>query len=173
MIVFYHIEDPLKRSTTEFLVKFKDGDQKWLPFNNDLSTTLQFEEYCRNRTQLFPLLFSDKIWKKRMREVNMIGINMVSPGITFYLDLRYFGDAYYQSLQLPNSDLIIYVVECRYIKFLHKDETIIVAECPLFKQKYNFNATAVYLYGCNFKLNDKMKLIDNNFVLQFPQIFNG
>ena len=172
-VILSYRGDPLKRTTTEFLVRFADGDERWLPFGKDISSTVQFESFCNTRTQLIPLLTTEKEWKVRMKRINNEGFDGVSPGVVFYLELRYFGDSYYQHIGLPYADAIVYVVECEYVEWLSKKETVIVVKCKLFKQEYHFNAVIVFLYGRNFELNGKMKLVDEEFAKEFPKVFDG
>lgn len=50
--------DVFKRTTIELLVGFEDGDIVWLPFSNDISSTKQFESFCKLKGHLIPLLYT-------------------------------------------------------------------------------------------------------------------
>lgn len=165
--------DVFKRTTIELLVEFEDGDIVWLPFSNDISSTKQFESFCKLKAHLTPLLYTDKIWKNMMKTINNTPILNVEMNMRFYLNLRYYGDNYYQKLDLPNKDTIDYMVECRYIRWLNKEHTSVKVECMLFNEKFNWNTVTVYLYGGIIKLMDKMFLIDGEFIRKYPKIMEG
>ena len=50
--------DPMKRSSLEFLVRFKDNEEVWLTFCPDVTATIQFEDFCRAHSELQFLLIS-------------------------------------------------------------------------------------------------------------------
>ena len=108
-----------------------------------------------------------------MNEINNTPILNVEINMEFYLNLRYYGDSYYQKLDLPAKDTIDYVVVCRYIKWLNKEHTSVKVECMLFNEKFNWNTVTVYLYGSIVKLMDKMYLIDEDFIKKYPKIMEG
>ena len=164
--------DPLKRKSCEFLVLFADGDKVWLPWSVDLVATVQFEAFCLSKSHLFPLTVSAKQWNQLMLKMNKGGIKDVQPGTRFYLDLRYFGDGYYQSLDLPERDFVSYVVECTYSSWRVYGEAIVV-DCPVFDQTYIWNAAMVFLYGCSLTLAAGMVIVDGAFVRVYPQVLKG
>jgi hypothetical protein len=94
--------EPLKRSTTSFLVRFQDGDERWLPYKS-VAEAAKLDEFCRTKTQLFPLLFPEKVWRSKVSELKEKGITLVKPQMVFYLDLNYWGTQYYESLTLPEK----------------------------------------------------------------------
>ena len=44
--------EPSKRSTMMFWVLFEDGDERWLPWSEDLSTAKPFEVFCEKHSEL-------------------------------------------------------------------------------------------------------------------------
>ena len=105
--------NPLIRTTMEFFVRFADGDERWRTCDQDLADTVQFEEFCRARAPLFPLLYKEAEAKKRMTEIRKRPINEVRPGDEVYVDLRFFGGAtWYNSIGLPDAYSTNYVLPC-------------------------------------------------------------
>ena len=161
-----------KRKSCEFLVKFADGEEIWLPWSKDLADTIQFERFCLSKSYLFPLTISAKDWNHKMMQMNKAGIDSVKPGVKFFLNLRYFGDGYYQSLDLPEKDRVDYVVECFYSSWRVKGRAINV-KCSLFDQTYIWNAAMVFLHGCQFAITPEMRIVDEELTRRFPAIMKG
>jgi hypothetical protein len=49
--------DPFKRFSTSFQVEFADGDIIWKQYDKDLANTTHFEDFCRSKPYLFPLIY--------------------------------------------------------------------------------------------------------------------
>jgi hypothetical protein len=92
--------DPVTRTTCTFLVWFEDNDLVWLPFSTDISNTMQFEVFCNTRPELYILLYSQLEANKMMAALNRSPISEVKPGDTVYVDLRFYGAGWYNSLHL-------------------------------------------------------------------------
>ena len=56
--------EPHKRSTMDFETTFEDGSVVWIRYNKDLFDTIQFEDFCRSRPELAPLIFTAEQAKK-------------------------------------------------------------------------------------------------------------
>lgn len=163
--------DPLKRTTTSYLIKFMDGDIIWVPWSKDISVTLQFEDFCRSRSELTPLLYDEKVWRKMATDMNKNPITDVKPGDEFYLDIRSWGSSYYDNLDIPDADMNIYVVLCRYTKWENKSKTKIIVYCPLFKFTFTWSNVGIQLYGRNTTLTSDMILIDESFARKYPKLY--
>ena len=107
--------NPDKRTTMEFDVKFADGDIVPLPWTPDLHSTQQFEVFCDQDPQLFPLRYSAKEAHQRIMEMSRLPITLVRPDDESYLDLRYFSTLWYDQLELPESMARRYILRARYI----------------------------------------------------------
>ena len=102
--------DPFTRTTMEFEVEFADGTVVWQTYTEDLSSTVQFEDYCRSRSELFPLIYSAAEAKRYIQQLNRSVITDVEPGVRVFVDLRSYGATWYQQLGLPDADHNTYVV---------------------------------------------------------------
>ena len=109
---------PSVRTTTEFLVKFADGEEIWKPWDRDLGP---FANYCRENRGLSELLYDVKTWNPMKKEINNRPITLVQPGDVCYVDLRFFGtEMYDNTLDLPDKYMVRYVVRCEYLKWAGK-----------------------------------------------------
>jgi hypothetical protein len=62
--------DPQKRMQCVFLVHFMDGDELWLPWSFDLASTSKFEDFCKQRPELYILLYTVTESRKIMKDIN-------------------------------------------------------------------------------------------------------
>lgn len=125
--------DPANRSSCTFLVWFEDNDRVWLPYSIDISNTTQFETFCSTRPELYTLLYSFGEAQKIIAAINRSPITKVKPGYCVFVDLQFYGAGWYKSLDLPDSDVLRYVVPFHYVRWYHKtSHTKIVAQCLIF-----------------------------------------
>ena len=138
--------DPLLRTSTEFLVRFIDGDERWVPWSKDLFDTTQYEEYCMSIKCLRPLVSpvsQVKSWLKRLRS---IPIEVIAPTTPIYLDIRAFGYDWYQALPLPDLHVHSYLVEAVYGAWVKTNRSIRL-ECPVLQRSMVVDHVFVYMYG--------------------------
>jgi hypothetical protein len=160
--------DPDTRSTVEFEIYYQDNTTSWLTWSQDLYSTIQYEDFCSSRPELRPLLYKQTEAQADKTKINKKPITTVKPGDTVYVDLRYYGFAWYESLLLPDSAHVLYVVEMLYID-LSSSKRKITAKCILFDEVLVFDHYTVVRFGSNKNVND-MKLIDAKFCIQYPQV---
>ena len=163
--------DPVTRTSCTFLVWFEDNDLIWLPYSPDISNTMQFESFCNTRPELYTLLYSQLEAQKMIAALNKSPITEVRPGDSVYVDLRFYGSGWYNSLDLPSSDILRYVVKFDYVKWFHKtSHTKIVAFCELFQEEWPVNHHFVRAYG-SFKVPPEASVIvDSALVHCYPHI---
>ena len=163
--------DPEVRSRMEFQVQFEDGSLLWLPWSQDIASTSQFQSFCEQKPQLFPLLFSAAMAKSERARLKRIPIEGVSPGQTIYVDLRAWGSDFYDELNLPNCYTTMYVVECSYVRWAGRRQLRIDLYCPLFQSTYEWSAYDVHCYGRVTEFDPStMVLVDAAFCQQYPNI---
>jgi hypothetical protein len=173
--ILAHRGDPMCREDMEFLVRFKDNDEVWLPYTKDVSSTKPYEDYVRPRPPLCPLAFSSQEAAAWVVQLNATAITEVNPGNIVFVDLRSYGADWYESLELPLSDLKTYVVQYRYQRWIdNKVKLRIKAHCHVFCETFTVNHDFVLRYGSVFDFNpDTMILVDEPFVLQYPDLMPG
>lgn len=133
---------------------------------------VQYEDYCRSISYLFPLLFSVSDAKKQIQHIRQQPITVIQPGDSVYVHLRYFGHSYYESLGLPDDLSLAYVVEFRYDAWENAKHTLISATCPLFEERHaKLDSYFVFAYGSQLRFDPQlMILVDAALCLKFPAI---
>jgi hypothetical protein len=162
--------DPSVRSTTEFLVKYKDGDELWVPYSKDISSTEQFETFCRSHSQLFYLLYNANDAKRIASDIKSRDITTVVPGNTVYVDIRSYGEHWYMTLDLPDKFSKSYVVIYQYTKWHSpRNRKRIVALCEVFNETWTVDNLFVHCYGHTKTFDpDKMVLVTPHMVQTHP-----
>jgi hypothetical protein len=161
--------DPEIRSEMEFFVHFEDGDIVWLRYNTDLASSIPFQDYVSMHRELEPLTLTSAEWKITKSRYNQQGVIGVHPGDICYVLLKSWGANYFQALLLPIGPL--YVVKCLYVRWTTAKKRKIDMRCPLFNDKvFEWNATAVRMYGMSFELSPEMILVDSAFCHRYPKV---
>ena len=139
-----------------------------------MHATKQFAEFCESDALLFPLRFTQKEAAKRCTELRRLPITSVQPGDTFYLNLRYYGTAWYDQLDLPESTTVRYAVPARYEDWRRTSgqrQRKITVSIPLFGETLvPWDNLLVFLHGSYFELTDNMRVVDREFAIQHPLI---
>jgi hypothetical protein len=156
-----------------FYVHFEDDTKVWVPWSTDISQNVSFEAFCRSTPELFPLIFTVEQAKREIKAIMDRGIEKVRPGDKVYVDLRCYGEAWYEQLQLPDPYTTKYVLLYEYGELLPNGKKI-VAHCKLFKERFVVHNYFVFSYG-SVKVFDasKMMLIDKAFVQRYSQVLPG
>jgi hypothetical protein len=168
-----YIGDPSKRQTCEFEVEFRDRSKLWLPWSKDLYDTIYYEAYCRERRELFPLLFTVTASKKQISAVRSQEITAVSPGDEVYVSLQALCPYYYDSLEHVLTD--IYHTQYM-IKLCYKDwktprsYKLIAGSIAVFNFEWsNFDNYFVTFYGSNKIRTPDMVILDAAYFDAHPE----
>jgi hypothetical protein len=168
--ILAHRGEPRKRTTMSFEILYTDGTSHWLPFSADISTTLQFEIYCKAKPALRPLLYSVHELNQLDKAINASPITHISIGDIRYVDLRSYGSEWYQSLCLPDSDYLTYVLPYQVTRF-NKLMTSLWVKCHVLGEEWHLNHVFMIEYGSYSELDKSfMILIDEDVVKQYPKI---
>jgi hypothetical protein len=163
--------EPTVRTSMEFYIRFSDGCSHWKTWSTDISTTVQYEDFCNTIPALFPLKFSAKIATQFIRDINQKPILSVSPGTTVYMDLRGIGCGWYESLNLPKSAFSVYVVPLNYGEYHNRDRTKITCFIPSLNIHWHGRAAVnhyfVQAYGSQTILHDNMTLCTHSFIEEY------
>ena len=157
-----YIGDPYKRTTCEFEVEFCDGSIVWLPWSNDIFSTTQYEYFCRDNRELFPLLFTVETARLRIKEIRTQSIDLVAPGETVYLSLRNIDPYWYDTLPLEDPYHLLYVVVLQYISWsVPRSAKHIRGHIPVFALDLpKLDNYFVSMCGCTHELRSSMILLD-------------
>ena len=167
--------DPWTRTTMSFEVHFEDGTVLWKPYDDDLFQTVQYERFCTTHRMLRPLLIKAALALLNVAEVNKVNIDDVHkgttarPGMIFYLDLRNFGFAWYDTLSLPDPIHTSYVFRCTYTMWNNtRSHRKIVVRVDLTNESLIFTHYDVLQWGTAYEFTSGMVLIDKEFVRDYP-----
>lgn len=169
-----HRGNPETRQTMEFLVRFMDSTEIWMPWSKDIDSTLQYGNYCNSLPQLRQLALPAAEAKKLKTSANNSEITLIGPHYTVYVDIREWGPGtWYQSLhKLPDKDTKTYVIEGIYGKFCgtkSKPHSRIELDFPVLRLKQPFivDNWFVTTYGHQTKLQDQHILLSASLIKQY------
>ena len=171
--IHYWRGDPAKRSEMFFYTEFTDGDKVLLPYSKDLSGSTQFQEFVFSQPQLFPLRFNANDAPKQITAMRREPIRGIAIGDVFYLDLRYWGYAWFDDLELPDAYATTYVVTCEYHAWqTRRRYRFLQVRCPLFDEilATPWDQYYVFIYGAIRELTPGHTLIDKAFCYLHPDV---
>jgi hypothetical protein len=99
-------------------------------------------------------------------------ITSVEVGDRVFVDLRFFSDEWYESLELPDWETSSYVVVFEYTHWYHKkSKKKISAKFLLNGATYAMDTYLVYAWGSNRNFDPRtMTLVDDSFAQRYPDI---
>jgi len=174
----FHKGDPTKRSTLQFLIRFEDDSEneyEWYPYSQDLISTTKVLEYCARVPELSLIHMTQAEETNYLSELKKLKIDQsrIPKDKRIYLDLRFwsYGSTWFEDLQLPNSDSIIYLVEAHYKNLYTHNGKKIDLKVPIFNQTLAVDNAFIFQFGSNHKFDpDKNILVNDQLIQQHPQI---
>ena len=167
--------DPLVgRKYCTFLVEFADQDTCWIQYGPDLCSTEVFEAYCLSKPELKILLMPTLRAVDYLQELRKQPIPRTSTPEICYLDLRTLGFTWYDSLELPDSDIHLYLIAASFSKFTNKKETRAEVYIPILDEylrnldKYWFETNAYRL-----QVPTNATLVDRDFIKRYPRLLDN
>jgi hypothetical protein len=169
--------DPLIRTSMQFEVSFTDHTTIWKYWDLDLFTTIPYENFCRSRSELFPLIFNLSTANAEVSRIKSSPITLVKPGDTVFVDIRSWGSHWYSQLNLPDLDHSIYVVPLIYTKWANSKRTKLEGSVPIFNEHWagrkSLDAFFVFSWGSKHDFNqDLMTLVDENLLILYPSLLS-
>ena len=165
-----------ERAYMWFYVEFADGEKKWLPWSRDLDGTQAYGDYILSEHPLYALRFKAAQSPRERVALNRHDITEVQPGDTVYIDLRRWGECWYDQLSLPDSYTYRHVVVGVYTRFVtdRKDNVNrkqIKVRVDLFDEDLIFDHYDVQCWGRRTEfVPTEMLLVDATLVRRFPSI---
>ena len=171
-----HKGDVERRTGMSFETLFVDESVHWLHYSTDIASTTHFETYCRQRHELWPLLYTVAIAKDRAKQFKASQITLF-PDLptTIFVDLRWFGpSAWYENLSLPDCFRSIYVFECVVTTFANPaTKKEVRVHFPLIEETHIVNNVWVQTWGRYNSLGDHLTLITAKFAQDHPLILDA
>ena len=107
-----------RRTETSFTCEFADGTVSEITWTRDILCEA-FYDFCRTKPYLYHLTLPASEATKFIAMKNRTDITKVKPGDVVYVDLRYFGGRWFESLGKPNAPTSSYVMEYQYTHWYH------------------------------------------------------
>ena len=165
--------DSRKRTELQLQLKYADGEVLWLPWTPDLQHNDAYYQFCSSKPYLFHLTLDTKMAQKFITQKRKERITDVQPGDEVYIDLRFFGDLYYESLGLPDYATTSYVTLFQYTKWYNKGKSTrkIVARYENTKQVFMFDNYLVYAWGSQREFDpNSMVLMNFELASKYPRL---
>ena len=171
--------DPMKRGDElQFLVLFEgDTEPIWQKWSLDLVKNDKVQEFCKEHICLEVLLMTAVEAQKLVSKLRLDTIASSGIGIDdiVYVDLKTWsmadGGAWYESLELPQAYEKRYVVQGKYVKAKNGDKgRQIGIYFDVFSERQDQNMSFVRWYGSCKELASDMILVDEDFILRYPQV---
>ena len=165
--VLYCTGNPLLRTSLVFRVVFLDGDVVELPYSKDLFDSVPYEEFCNSKPYLRHLRLTVLEAGKFISNIKRTPLRGYALHQEVYLDIRVYGDGWFNDRQLPDTETITYVSKFRITKVSTKQLSMIN---PLTQDNHRFAAYDIYCYLHTVFDSSSMIVIDETFILKYPQV---
>ena len=156
-----------------FKVKYGDGDVLDIPWSPDLLCQAYYE-FCESRPYLQHLAMDSTLAIKFVKQLRKMDVTSVNIGDIVYVDLRFFGDDWYEFLELPDFETSSYVVKFEYTHWFHRSsKKKLSAKFLLNGHTYALDNYLVHAWGSIKTFNSVyMILVDTKLAIQYPSIVN-
>ena len=172
-IILAYSGDPMLRTSMEFLIRFADKSEVWVPWSDDLFETVQYEEFVRFIPALFPLLLRVKETQHQITSLNRTKITEVHPGDEVLIDIRCYGHSWYDALPVPDRHIHTFVAKHIFGAYSSSSQLKISVSCPLLKRTLIVNHLFVKQYGLGVRSRSEIFEIDAAFVEMHPSILSS
>jgi hypothetical protein len=165
--ILYHWGDVNTRTSMTFKVKFMDGDVKDIVYSKDLFDSIAYEEYCDAKPYLRHLKLTTTEAKKYINGINKKPITGFSKDQEVFLDIRLYGDGWFNKLQLPDTQTMMYVSKFKILTCTSKKMNLINV---ITNDNHILNAYQIFCYIHTNYEPASMIIIDEAFMLEYPQV---
>lgn len=175
--VLAYTGDSRKRTQLLLTVEYADGDVLDVPWTPDIQQCEAYQKFCTSPTRpyLYHLSLDASLAKQYITRMRKEDITLVNPGDTVFVDLRFFGDLFYESLGLPDTSTTSYVTPFQYLRWYHKggSKKKIVIKHMLTGQVYSFDNYLVTAWGAQkVERPGETILVDMQFATLYPRILD-
>ena len=158
--------NPALRTEMEFEVVFSDGDVVWKRWDQDLATTVQFEDYCRQHPELQLLLYPVRRTAAEAKTLRDQQITLVQPGDIVFVDIRSFQYDLYDDFHIDDKYHMRYVVRLEYTWWAGRNRRSIDGVVAVFQTTYQFDNLMVFQVGFRKEWEPNMIEVTQGFLSQ-------
>jgi hypothetical protein len=171
--ISYYTGDYTKRTTCLFNVIFTDGTTQMTPFTPDLSSTIQFEEFCNQNSHTTLLLKTVKDNDMHYRALSQQPITHVKEHDTVFINIRILDPSWYEKLTLPDLLTTCYFARAEYGSKSRNGKTIKLKLEHARQPAMIVNNWFVVTHGSKSTLGPSDVLLDENHIqahaFRFPK----
>ena len=132
--------------------------------NQDLATSLQFEENCRENPELHLLLFTVRRMTAEAKVLRDQQITLVQPGDIVFVDIRSFQYDLYDNLDIDDKYHLRYVVRLEYTRWAGRNQRSIDGIVAVFQTTYQFDNLMVFQVGFRKEWEPNMVEVTKSFL---------
>ena len=172
--ILYYRGDRESRSTLIFTVRFQDGDVREVPYSKDLFDSVPYADFCSSKRYLYHLIYPAEGAKKYISDIRRQSITQFKPGDHAYVDLRIYGDVWYDGLQLPDSHLLTYVAPIQFTHWYHRSSRRVLSVKDLLTLRtYRYDNYLVHCFVHPELDTSTMVLVDKDLATRYPQVLES
>jgi hypothetical protein len=166
-----YVGDPITRSTMEYLVRFEDGDERFLVHSKDVTDTVAFADFCAERPECRALLKSAKAAHEQVQKLRASVLNSVGQHQTFLFNLRVLGQLWYDDLELPNWRKHTYVIELRVLDITNKQKRAVMGSELYKNEKWIFSNYEFLFYA--LAASPAHTIVTSELIREHPQLIRN
>jgi hypothetical protein len=158
------------RTSLTFTIRYTDGDIREVPWSKDLFDCEPYEIFCKRQAPTYHLQWTVPNANAWIADMNAQPITKCVPGDHVFVDIRIYGEDWYDSLMLPNSALTTYVTPYTCTHWYHRtSHKKISVRDDRSQRTYALTPHQVFCFvHCDY--NPTMILIDDELALRYPQL---
>jgi len=163
--------NPKVRTTMEFEILFADGSVVWLPYTQDIFQMEQYAAFCMDTPGLYFLQYTVKVAQQAIQQLNKQPITLRQPGDVIYVDIRTFGEEWYQASNLPDLYRVRYV-DAWTITGWKKEPYVLYGHSDIFKKYYILKHDGVLDWARWTVLTNDMVLLNMDHLQAYPNLLH-
>ena len=155
-----YLGDPWARTTLRFKVEYADGEILWVGYKRDLFETEAYKLFVGSIPQLLPLVreTNNEALNEKHR-INKTPIIKVSAGEKVFVNLRVFGELWFNQRPLPDLYVREYFVEGVFTTFDTKKRNVKIF-IKVSGDEFTWDHYSVLCFGQQHKLAENDILVD-------------
>ena len=149
----------------------------WKYWDLDSFAKIPYTNFCRFRSELFPLIFNLSTATAVISRIKSSPITLVKPGGTVFVDVRSWGTHWYSTLNLPYIDHSTYVFPLLCSRWANSKKTKLEGTVPIFNEHYtgrkSLDAFFVLFWGLKRNFNPGViTLVDDYLLPLYPSLLS-
>jgi hypothetical protein len=159
------------RTSMTFTIRYSDGDVREVGWNKDLFDCEAYEIFCKRQAPTYHLQWTVPNANAWIADMNSEPITKCAPGDHVFIDIRIYGEDWYDSLMLPNSAITTYVTPATCTHWFHRtSHKKLTIRDDRSQHTYALNTHQIFCFvHCDINPTN-MVLIDDELTIRYPQL---